>query len=56
MGFGVPLEKRFRKDLKQLLLDHLSPDMLRREGLFDHTLVEEEIREHLSGWDIAVTP
>ena len=49
MGFGVPLEKWFRKDLKQLLLDYLSPDRLRREGLFDHTLVEEKIREHLSG-------
>lgn len=49
MGFGVPIDKWFREDLKRLLLDYLSPERLRREGLVDHTLVEEKIREHLSG-------
>ncbi len=49
MGFGVPIDQWFRGDLKELLLDYLSPDHLRREGLFDQTLIETKIKEHLSG-------
>jgi asparagine synthase (glutamine-hydrolysing) len=49
MGFGVPIDRWFRSELKDLLLDYLSPERLRREGLFDQTLVEEKIKEHLSG-------
>ena len=49
MGFGVPIEDWFRGELKEMLLDYLSPERLKREGLFDETLVERRIREHLSG-------
>ncbi len=49
MGFGVPIGKWFRKELKELLLDYLSPDRLRREGLFNMKIVEDKVREHLSG-------
>lgn len=49
MGFGVPIDRWFRKELKDLLLDYLSPERLKKEGLFDHTLVEERLKEHLSG-------
>jgi len=49
MGFGVPIERWFRGELKALLLDYLSPERLKKEGLFDHGLVEEKIKEHLSG-------
>jgi len=49
MGFGVPIEDWFRGELKEMLLDYLSPERLTKEGLFDHSLVEEKIREHLSG-------
>jgi len=49
MGFGVPIEDWFRCELKEMLLDYLSPERLKREGLFDETLVERRIREHLSG-------
>jgi asparagine synthase (glutamine-hydrolysing) len=49
MGFGVPIDQWFRDGLKELLLDYLSPDRLRREALFDRALVEEKIKEHLSG-------
>jgi asparagine synthase (glutamine-hydrolysing) len=49
MGFGVPIDRWFRAELKGLLLDYLSPDRLRKEGLFDHTLVEKKTKEHLSG-------
>lgn len=49
MGFGVPIDQWFRKGLKDLLLDYLSPERLKREGLFEQTLVERKIKEHLSG-------
>ena len=49
MGFGVPIEDWFRSELKEMLLDYLSQERLKREGLFDEALVEEKIREHLSG-------
>ena len=49
MGFGVPIEDWFRYELKEMLLDYLSSERLKREGLFDHNLVEKKIREHLSG-------
>ncbi len=49
MGFGIPIDRWFRDELKDLLLDYLSPHHLRKEGLFDQTLVEKKIKEHLSG-------
>jgi asparagine synthase (glutamine-hydrolysing) len=49
MGFGVPIDQWFRNELRTLLLDYLSPEHLKREGLFDHAVVEEKIKEHLSG-------
>jgi asparagine synthase (glutamine-hydrolysing) len=49
MGFGVPIDRWFRKELKDLLLDYLAPERLRKEGLFNHTLVEKRLKEHLSG-------
>lgn len=49
MGFGVPIDLWFRKDLKTHLLDYLSPERLKREGMFNHVLVEQKIKEHLSG-------
>lgn len=49
MGFGVPIDRWFRSELKELLLDYLSPERLKREGLFDQMFVEEKIKEHLSG-------
>ena len=49
MGFGVPIDRWFRYELKDLLLDYLSPERLKGEGLFDQSLVERKIKEHLSG-------
>jgi len=49
MGFAIPIHKWFRNELKELLLDYLSPERVKREGLFDHKLVEQKIQEHLSG-------
>ncbi|MEE4353887.1 MAG: asparagine synthase (glutamine-hydrolyzing) [Desulfatiglans sp.] len=49
MGFGIPLGSWLRTDLRQLLLDHLSPMRLREEGLFNHSKIENVIKEHMIG-------
>jgi asparagine synthase (glutamine-hydrolysing) len=49
MGFGVPIDQWFRKELRELLLDTLSPQRIRKEGLFDERVVEQKVTEHLSG-------
>ena len=49
MGFGIPVGKWFRKELRDMLLDYLSSERLRKEGLFSPPIVEKEIEEHMSG-------
>jgi len=49
MGFGVPFDRWLRTDLKNLLLDYLSPEALKQEGIFNSRLVESKIKDHLSG-------
>ena len=49
MGFGVPIEKWFRGELKEMLSDYLSASRLKKEGLFDLRCVETQLKEHLSG-------
>ena len=49
MGFGVPIDRWFRDELKELLLDYLSSERLKKEGLFNQSLVENRLKEHLSG-------
>jgi asparagine synthase (glutamine-hydrolysing) len=48
MGFGVPVDRWLRFELKDLLLDYLSSERLKKEGLFNTALVEKKIKEHLS--------
>ncbi len=47
-GFGVPLGEWLRTGLRELLLDHLSFDRIKKEGLFDPATVERKVREHLA--------
>jgi len=49
MGFGVPIDHWLRFELKDLLLDYLSTDRLKKQGLFNTDFVEKKINEHLSG-------
>jgi len=49
MGFGIPIERWLRVELKDLLLEYLSTERLKREGFFNADLVEKKVREHLSG-------
>jgi len=48
-GFGVPIGKWFRAELRESLQDELSPERLRRQGLFEPTAVQLLLREHMSG-------
>jgi len=49
MGFGVPIDHWLRFELKDLLLDFLSAERLKKEGLFNTNFVDKKIKEHLSG-------
>lgn len=49
MGFGLPIDQWFRSDLKELLLDYLSPARLDREGRLNSGFIVEKIKEHLDG-------
>ncbi|MBD3672462.1 MAG: asparagine synthase (glutamine-hydrolyzing) [Planctomycetaceae bacterium] len=54
MGFGVPLNVWFRKELKPLLHDILLSERSLNRGIFRQDYLEILIREHLDGrWDHA---
>jgi asparagine synthase (glutamine-hydrolysing) len=48
-GFGVPVARWMKEDLRPALLDELAPDKLRREGWFDPAAVAALLDDHLSG-------
>jgi asparagine synthase (glutamine-hydrolysing) len=60
MGFGVPIERWMREDLRGWCEDLLSPDAIRRGGYVDAELVARMWREYLAGetnwhyylWDV----
>jgi len=43
-GFGVPLRRWMRTDLRELLGDLLSQDSLKRRGIFDAGMVNQLIK------------
>ena len=45
-GFGCPVGRWFRTELREMLRDMLAPDTLRREGLFDPAAVDAAIAAH----------
>jgi asparagine synthase (glutamine-hydrolysing) len=47
-GFGVPLGRWFRQELREELLDTLTPDRVRCVGVFRPSAVEFLVRQHLS--------
>jgi asparagine synthase (glutamine-hydrolysing) len=49
MGFGIPIDQWLRAELKSLLMDYLSNERLKKEGLFDTAVVDQKVKEHLSG-------
>jgi asparagine synthase (glutamine-hydrolysing) len=48
-GFGIPIAEWFKGELREALLDELSPERLRRQGLLNAPEVERLLSEHLSG-------
>ncbi len=49
LGFNIPYKNWLRSDLRDLLLDALSPTRLRQQGLFEPQYVQVLIHEHLEG-------
>jgi len=48
-GFSIPIKNWIKHDLKDLMMDVLSPGRIKREGFFESTFVEQLKNEHLSG-------
>jgi asparagine synthase (glutamine-hydrolysing) len=48
-GFGVPLERWLREDLREWIHDLLSEHMLRRRGLFDPVAVHRLVEDNEAG-------
>jgi asparagine synthase (glutamine-hydrolysing) len=49
MGFGVPIKKWFRHELKDYLADHLLSQKARQRGLINPQALETMIADHVSG-------
>jgi asparagine synthase (glutamine-hydrolysing) len=48
-GFGIPVAAWFKDELREALQDELSPERIRRQGLFETDEVQRLVSEHLSG-------
>jgi asparagine synthase (glutamine-hydrolysing) len=48
-GFGIPVAAWFKGELSDALQDELSPERIRRQGLFEPDAVNRLVSEHLSG-------
>jgi asparagine synthase (glutamine-hydrolysing) len=47
-GFSIPIKNWLKNEFRQLMMDHLSPTKLQRDGLFESDVVATLQREHLS--------
>jgi asparagine synthase (glutamine-hydrolysing) len=48
-GFGVPVARWLKHELRSWMLDELAPDRLRRQGIFRPEAVTALVDDHLSG-------
>ncbi len=48
-GFSIPMKNWLRRDLQPLMRDLLSPERLRRRGLFEPREVDRLMQEHVAG-------
>jgi asparagine synthase (glutamine-hydrolysing) len=48
-GFSIPAARWLRQDARDLVIDLLSPEAVRRQGLFRPEAVQQLVREHLDG-------
>ena len=49
MGFGIPVNRWLRNELRTLLAEYLNEERVRKEGFLRPEGVERVVREHLSG-------
>ena len=54
-GFGLPLKKWFRNELKSFLTDYLSEERLKKVGIFNTDFIQNELKNYFSGKDINVS-
>ena len=48
-GFEVPISRWLKNELKFLLDQYLAESRIRNQGIFDHTIIQELVGQHLSG-------
>lgn len=48
-GFGIPVAKWIKEDLKGLTLDAFAKDKIKREGFFDYSFIQQLLKEHFAG-------
>lgn len=48
-GFGIPLTKWLREDLRPLLEETFSKEQIQRDGLFNYRYISQLMQEHFSG-------
>jgi asparagine synthase (glutamine-hydrolysing) len=48
-GFSIPMKNWLRQELHPMMQDVLSPERIRRRGLFDPSYVERLKKDHLGG-------
>ncbi|MFH1762515.1 MAG: asparagine synthase (glutamine-hydrolyzing) [bacterium] len=48
-GFGIPVSRWLRNELREILLDTLSKDKIKSQGIFNENAVECLVQEHLEG-------
>lgn len=48
-GFGIPVARWIKGELKELFADTLNPDLIRRQGIFDPDVVNGLLQDHCAG-------
>lgn len=51
MGFGIPLEQWCKEDinLSKLLKEQLSKERIKKDGIFEYSIIENELNKYFSG-------
>ncbi|MGA1839539.1 MAG: asparagine synthase (glutamine-hydrolyzing) [bacterium] len=48
-GFGIPVAKWIKGELRELFQDTFSPERIRREGLFNPVFISQMLDDHING-------
>ena len=47
-GFGIPIASWIKNDFKEVILDALGKDKIKKEGFFNYAYIEKLLREHFA--------